>query len=135
MKKILIALMMLALLTGCNNEGEKGNNDKEPGKEEYNGKNDDGRDDRDEYDDNGKTEKDAGKQGAWTKQDEADFLEDCRDESGSDVKDGQLNEFCSCMLQAAKSNYRNYEELDMENSDVDLDIFGDCLRKYSKMDE
>jgi hypothetical protein len=141
MKKILLLMMISASLFACNNQGASDDNNKYPEKTDRDDKTKNDRDnrngedaDRDEADRDGyDRDEDRNVNASWTKDDERRFLSDCRDESGNEVIQGKLDDFCSCMLVQAKKNYKNYAELDKSNTEVDLEVFGDCIRRFSDM--
>jgi hypothetical protein len=141
MKKILLIMMISASLFACNNEAandETTNDSKKTDKRERTTGDDDYTDkngeDREERDVKTNSEGNDRVNANWTREDENEFLRDCREESGNEVVQERLNDFCSCMLEQARKNYKNYAELDKSNTEVDLEVFGDCIRKYSNLD-
>lgn len=129
-------------LVACNNEqkGRTENNDRQEREQDVKKNDRDNDSEGDGYDrnDGGEAEdmrNDDKRTGKWSEADQRKFVRDCKDESGDEVIQGKLNDFCECMLSKAQANYSSYDELDKSNTEMDLEVFGDCLRKYSNMSD
>lgn len=114
MKKLLMFLMAVSLLTACNND-KKPTRDKDDrsstrDKDDYRNSDDktDSKDDRDQ-DDTRTNDNDS--QG-WSKSDENRFMNDCEGTAKENVGAARANEYCDCMLQRMKKMYSSYKEAD-----------------------
>lgn len=114
MKKLLMFLMAVSLLTACNND-KKPTRDKDDrsstrDKDDYRNSDDktDSKDDRDQ-DDTRTNDNDS--QG-WSKSDENRFMDDCEGTAKENVGAARANEYCDCMLQRMKKMYSSYKEAD-----------------------
>jgi hypothetical protein len=114
MKKLLMFLMAVSLLTACNND-KKPTRDKDDrsstrDKDDYRNSDDktDSKDDRDQDD----TRTDDNDSQGWSKSDENRFMNDCEGTAKENVGAARANEYCDCMLQRMKKMYSSYKEAD-----------------------
>jgi len=121
MKKVLIFIMAVGLLTAC--KDDKNSKDKDgmtttKDKDDY-GKKDDKMDDSkdtknsdDKMTDDSKSDDNVGT--GWSKSDENKFMDDCEGTAKVNVGAARANEYCDCMLQRMKKMYSSYAEADRE---------------------
>ncbi|MEI2737292.1 MAG: hypothetical protein V9F01_00740 [Chitinophagaceae bacterium] len=116
MKKLLIFLMAVSLLTACNNDKKntRDRDDRSSTREKDDYRNSD--DKTDNKDDMGKDDartedRDTDNQG-WTRSDENKFMDDCERTAKENVGAARANEYCDCMLQRMKKMYSSYKEAD-----------------------
>lgn len=114
MKKLLMFLMAVSLLTACNND-KKPTRDKDDrsstrDKDDYRNSDDktDSKDDRDQDD----TRTNDNESQGWSKSDENRFMNDCEGTAKENVGAARANEYCDCMLQRMKKMYSSYKEAD-----------------------
>jgi hypothetical protein len=121
MKKVLIFLMAISLLTACNNDkNAKVDRDKtSTDKDDYRKDDKKDVDDRDKEKDDTKSDvketredTDTDKSESWSRSDENKFMDDCEGTAKANVGAARANEYCDCMLQKIKKMYSSYIEAD-----------------------
>lgn len=125
MKKVLIFIMAVSLLSACKNDknskdnrnGSKEKDDYRTGDDKMNDSKDTKNtdftnDDKKNNTDNVSSNDDSG--AGWSKSDESRFMNDCEGTAKENVGAARANEYCDCMLQRMKKKYSSYAETNRE---------------------
>lgn len=121
MKKILIMLLSVSLLSACNNnQGKNGILGGVGGKKTSRDKDDDYK--KNNKDDDYTNRDDDNGRGGWTSADRNNFMQACNAQASSEI--------CSCVLQKLEKKYKNLADADERGGEqAGMDLSRQCLNE------